>query len=162
MKICQELWTTCCIAGEVFTSKLLISPTQHPNHNCYYYKVNSVFFWFSQNFILVQQKYDTKYKRWEEVGEVGATLKVDIFLKFEIFLNFYFFHKFDIFTKFDIFVKFDFFIKFVFFLKLLFSYFRFDILIKNSWFFDQIHIVVNLIFLSTIDKNIKNPSFLFP
>ena len=65
------------------------------------------FFWFSQNFILVQQKCDTKCKRWEEVGEVEDTLKIDIFLKFEIFLKFDFFLKFDIFIKFDMFVKFE-------------------------------------------------------
>ena len=82
-------------------------PTQRPNHNCYYYKLNSVFFWFSQNFILVQQKCDTKCKQWEEVGEVEVTLKIDIFLKFEIFLKFDFFLKFDIFIKFDMFVKFE-------------------------------------------------------
>ena len=118
--------------------------------------LESKLFWFSQNFILVQQKCDTKCKQWEEVGEVEDTLKIDIFLKFEIFL------KFDFFLKFDIFIKFDFFVKFFFFLKFVFSDFRFDIFIKNSWFFDQIHIAVNLIFLSTIDKNIKNYSFLFP
>ena len=37
----------------------------------------------------------------------------------------------------------------------------FDIFIKIGLFFDQMYIVVNLIFLSTIDKNIKNHSFLF-
>ena len=39
--------------------------------------------------------------------------------------------------------------------------FRFDTFIKNSWFYDQLHKVVNLIILSTIDKNIKNHPFLF-
>ena len=56
----------------------------------------------------------------------------------------------------------NFFVKFVFFLKFQFSDFIFDICIKSSLFFNQIHIVVNLIFLSTIDKNVKNRPFLFP
>ena len=72
------------------------------------------------------------------------------------------FLKFDISLKFEIFIKFDFFVNFFFFLKCQFSDFRFDIYIKNSWLFYQIYIVENLIFLSTIDKNIKNDPLLFP
>ena len=53
----------------------------------------------------------------------------------------------------------NFFVKFVFFLKFQFSDFIFDICIKSSLFFNQIHIVVNLIFLSTIDEISKTILF---
>ena len=64
----------------------------------------------SQNFFLVQKKWDTKSKDWEEVGEVEDIIKVDIFLNFDICL------------------KFDFFVKFYIFLNL----YNFRI-----WYFDQ-------------------------
>ena len=80
------------------------------------------------------------------------------------FLTFDFLLKFDFFVNFDSFVKFDFFVKCDIFLKLYVDtiiIFRVDTFIKNSWYFDQLHVVVNLIFLSTIDINIKNHPILF-
>ena len=79
------------------------------------------FFLVSQNFILVQKKWDTKSKGWEEVGEVVVMIKVDIVLNIDILI------KFDFFLNFDILIKFDFFAIFDIFLKLNFQ----------IWYFDQ-------------------------
>ena len=92
------------------------------------------------NFILVQKKWDNTSKGWEEVGELEETLSFDIFCKIWLVRQIWLFCQIWFFVKIDIFLK-------------------FDISIKNSWFFDQKHIVVKLIFLSTIDKNIKNHPF---
>ena len=60
------------------------------------------------------------------------------------------------FLKFDNFVKIDFSIKLYIDTIIIF---KFDIFIKKCWFFGQIYNTVELIFLSTIDKNIKNTLF---
>ena len=78
------------------------------------------FFLVSQNFILVQKKWDTKSKGWD-VGEVEDIINVDIVLNFDILIKFY------IFLKFDILIKFDFFAIFDTFLKLNFQ----------IWYFEQ-------------------------
>ena len=76
------------------------------------------FFLVSQNFILVQKKWDTKSKGWEEVEDI---IEVDIVLNFDILIKFDFFLNFDIFIKFDLFAIFDIFLKLNF----------------QIWYFDQ-------------------------
>ena len=91
-------------------------------------KYQVCFLLVSQNFFLVQQKWDIKSNEWEEVGEVEDILRIDTFLNFDIFT------KFDIFVKFDFFIKFDFFVNYVVVVK-------FDIFIKlyvdTIWYFYQ-------------------------
>ena len=48
---------------------------------------SSLFILVSQNFFLVQKKWDTKSKGWEELGEVEDVIKVYIFLNFDILLK---------------------------------------------------------------------------
>ena len=42
IKTLTKMWTTCCVAWQFFTLKLLMLPTQQTNHSCYYSKVKSV------------------------------------------------------------------------------------------------------------------------
>ena len=153
-----------------FTLKLLMFPTQQPNHNCYFSKVQSVSFWFHKFPFGPAKMWYRMQRMGGGGGGGGYTYDLTFFSILRFFANLTFFSnltfpsnltfssKLTFSSNLTSSVKVDNFLKLYGHTNLSF---RFDVFIKTCWFFYQMNIVLNLIFLSTIDKNIKNHSFLF-
>ena len=109
--------------------------TQLSNHNCYYSKVKSFYFWFPMISFWSSKNQTPNPRNRRREERWWMYMKFHIFLKFDIFLTFYFLVKIYIFVNFDLFVKFDFFIKSDSFIKLYVAtniIFKFDNFIKSS------------------------------